>query len=118
MKNSDESLKERQSRGEAIPIQTGEPPPQTPQSVLSKQQVDELHERWNTIQTAFIDEPRRSVKDADALVASATKQITDAFANQRSELEKQWSRGDQVSTEELRITLQQYRTFFSRLLST
>jgi len=57
------------------------------------------------------------VKDADALVASATKQIADAFANQKGELEKQWSRGDQVSTEELRITLQQYRTFFSRLLS-
>jgi hypothetical protein len=85
---------------------------------LSQQQVDELRERWNTIQTAFIDEPQRSVKDADALVASATKQITDTFANQRTELEKQWSRGDQVSTEELRLTLQQYRTFFSRLLST
>ena len=120
MKNLDESLKEKESRGEPIPIRTGEPPPQvpqTPQGVLSKQQADELRERWNTIQTAFIDEPRRSVKDADALVASATKQITDAFANQRSELEKQWSRGDQVSTEELRITLQQYRTFFSRLLA-
>jgi hypothetical protein len=118
MKNLDESPNPEQNRGEAIPIRTGEPPPQTPQSVLSQQQVDELRERWNTIQTAFIDEPQRSVKDADALVASATKQITDTFANQRTELEKQWSRGDQVSTEELRLTLQQYRTFFSRLLST
>jgi hypothetical protein len=127
MKNLDESLKEsvrREQGREPIPIRTGEPsqppaPPQTSQSqsVLPKQQVDELRERWNVIQTAFIDEPRRSVKDADALVASATKQISDAFGNQRSQLEKQWSKGDQVSTEELRLTLQQYRTFFSRLLS-
>jgi hypothetical protein len=117
MKNLDESLKHEAIRGEPIPVQAAEPPPQTPQSVLSKQQVDELRDRWNTIQTAFIDEPRRSVKDADALVASATKQITEGFANQRSQLEKQWTRGDQVSTEELRVTLQQYRTFFSRLLA-
>jgi len=121
MKNLDESLKKEQIRSEAVPVRDGEPPPQPPpqtsHSIFSKQQADELRERWNTIQTAFIDEPQRSVKDADALVASATKQIADAFANQKGELEKQWSRGDQVSTEELRITLQQYRTFFSRLLS-
>ena len=117
MKNLDESLKHEAIRGEQIPVRTPEPPAQTPQSVLSREQVDELRDRWNTIQTAFIDEPRRSVKDADALVASATKQLTEAFANQRSQLEKQWTRGDQVSTEELRVTLQQYRTFFSRLLA-
>lgn len=117
MKNLDESPEREQHRGEPIPIRTAQPQPQAPQSVLPKQETDQLRERWNIIQTAFIDEPRRSVKDADALVASATKQITDAFANQRSQLEKQWSRGDQVSTEELRLTLQQYRSFFSRLLS-
>ena len=117
MKNLDESLKADQRRSEAIPVGPAEPPAQPSQSLLSKQQADEFRERWNIIQTAFIDEPRRSVKDADALVAAATKQISEAFANQRSALEKQWSRGDQVSTEELRITLQQYRTFFSRLLS-
>lgn len=115
MKNLDESPKQEQGRAEPIPIRAVEP--QSPQSLLPKQQVDELRERWTAVQTGFIDEPRRSVKDADALVASAMKQISDAFGNQRSELERQWTRGDQVSTEELRITLQQYRTFFSRLLS-
>jgi hypothetical protein len=125
MKNLDESLKEsvkrEQGRGQPIPIRTEEPQPQPQgsesQLVLSKPQADEFRERWNTIQTAFIDEPRRSVKDADALVVDATKQISDAFASRRAQLEKQWSRGDEVSTEDLRVTLQQYRTFFSRLLS-
>jgi hypothetical protein len=94
-----------------------ESPKESPQAFLPKQQVDEMRDRWTMIQTAFIDEPRRSVKDADALVASATKQIAEAFTNQRSQLEKQWSKGDEISTEELRLALQQYRSFFSRLLS-
>jgi hypothetical protein len=117
MKNLDESPRREDGRGEPVPIQKREPQPEASQSLLAKQQVDELRERWAAIQTAFIDEPRRSVKDADALVASATKQISDAFTNQRTQLEKQWSQGDQISTEQLRLALQQYRSFFSRLLS-
>jgi hypothetical protein len=52
-----------------------------------------------------------------ALIASAIKQISDIFADQKRELEKQWNRGDKISTEDLRLALQQYRAFFSRLLS-
>jgi hypothetical protein len=79
--------------------------------------VDELRSRWSTIQESFIDEPRKAVKDADALVASAVKHISDAFSTQRFQLEKQWTQGDQISTEDLRLALQRYRSFFSRLLS-
>jgi hypothetical protein len=105
---------------ETRPIPVEAPGPQEPengQSLVPKQQCDELRSRWNTIQTSFIDEPRRAVKDADALVLAATKQLTDAFTERRNQLEKQWSRGDEVSTEELRLALQQYRAFFSRLMS-
>jgi hypothetical protein len=84
---------------------------------MPKHQIDELQARWNAIQTSFIDEPRGAVKDADALVASAIRNISEAFADQRSQLEKQWSRGDEISTEDFRIALQRYRSFFSRLLS-
>jgi len=82
------------------------------QSVLS-----EFNTRWTDIQTGFVDEPRRAVQQADTLVQDVIKRIADSFGNERSQLEQQWDRGDQVSTEGLRVALQRYRSFFSRLLS-
>jgi len=57
------------------------------------------------------------VEDADKLVATVMQRLAEGFANERSNLEKAWDRGDNVSTEDLRIALQRYRTFFHRLLS-
>ena len=82
------------------------------QAVLS-----EFNTRWTDIQTGFVDEPRRAVQQADALVQDVIKRIADSFGNERSQLEQQWDRGDQVSTEDLRVALRRYRSFFSRLLS-
>jgi hypothetical protein len=75
-----------------------------------------LRSRWTEIQTAFVDEPRRAVEQADALVAEAVKRLAESFAGTRSTLEHQWSRGDDVSTEDLRLVLRRYRAFFGRLL--
>lgn len=80
-------------------------------------ELDDLRNRWNGIQGAFVDEPRRAVEQADALVASAMQRLAEVFADERSRLEKQWDRGDNVSTEDLRIALQRYRSFFHRLLT-
>jgi hypothetical protein len=63
-----------------------------------------------------VDEPRRTVADADKLVASVMQRLAEGFANERSGLEKQWDRGDDASTEDLRLALQRYRSFFDRLL--
>jgi hypothetical protein len=73
--------------------------------------------RWTEIQAAFVDEPRRAVEQGDALVADVIKRLASSFADERSKLEGQWGRGDNVSTEDLRVTLQRYRAFFDRLLS-
>jgi hypothetical protein len=73
--------------------------------------------RWTEIQTAFVDEPRRAVEQGDALVADVIKRLASSFADERSKLEGQWGRGDNVSTEDLRVALQRYRAFFDRLLS-
>jgi hypothetical protein len=91
---------------------TGEAAPLFPNSEL-----DDLRSRWNSVQTAFVDEPRRAVEQADGLVALAMKRLAEVFAEERSGLEKQWDRGDNVSTEDLRVALQRYRSFFHRLLS-
>jgi hypothetical protein len=80
-------------------------------------ELQELRTRWTSIQTAFVDEPRRAVEQADGLVAAATKRLAEVFAEERSKLEQQWDRGDNVSTEGLRVALQRYRSFFQRLLS-
>ena len=76
-----------------------------------------FHTRWDGIQTGFVDEPRAAVEQADALVGEMLKRLTDEFTAERTRLEEQWSRGDNVSTEDLRIALKRYRSFFERLLS-
>ncbi len=80
-------------------------------------ELEELRNRWTGVQTAFVDEPRTAVEQADGLVASAMKRLAEVFAEERSKLEQQWDRGDNVSTEDLRIALQRYRSFFQRLLA-
>lgn len=77
----------------------------------------DLRTRWSNVQTGFVDEPRRAVQEADNLVASVMKRLAEGFAAERANLEKQWDRGDNVSTEDLRIALQRYRSFFDRLLN-
>jgi hypothetical protein len=73
--------------------------------------------QWESIQTGFVDRPRAAVEQADALVSQVVTRLTDVFTRERSALEKQWTKGDNVSTEELRIALTRYRSFFHRLLS-
>jgi hypothetical protein len=77
----------------------------------------DFHKRWTEIQTGFVDEPRQAVERADQLVAQVIKRLADSFARERSRLEGQWGRGDNVSTEDLRVALQRYRAFFDRLLN-
>ena len=81
---------------------------------------DELHNfraRWDQVQASFVDEPRRAVEQADGLVANVVQRIAEQFASEREKLEGQWSKGDNVNTEDLRQSLRRYRAFFDRLLS-
>ncbi len=80
-------------------------------------EANDLRSRWDSIQTGFVDEPRQAVEKADELVATAMKRLAEIFADERKNLESHWDRGDNVSTEDLRLALQRYRSFFGRLLS-
>ena len=84
--------------------------------LFTEGEVTELRGRWSDVQSAFVDEPRKAVQEADQLVATAMKRLAEGFANERSNLEKQWARGGDVSTEDLRVAMQRYRSFFDRLL--
>jgi hypothetical protein len=91
--------------------------PAQPMSLFPDATVKDYRDSWSNIQTAFVDEPRKAVEEADELVESVLNKLSEVFARERQKLANQWERGDQVSTEDLRITLQRYRSFFDRLLN-
>lgn len=85
--------------------------------LFSPDEAKEFHSRWDAIQVSFVDEPRQAVQQADGLVANAMKRLAEIFAQERGNLDQQWDRGGDVSTEDLRVALRRYRSFFGRLLS-
>lgn len=85
-------------------------------ALFESTELREFNGRWSEIQTSFVDEPRRAVEQADALVSDVIARIGDSFGKQRADLEGQWDGGGEASTEDLRQIFQRYRSFFSRLL--
>ena len=93
------------------------PQSDTGDALFAEQDLAELRTRWNDVQAGFVDDPRQCVQQADGLVSSAVEQLTASFSQTRSQLEEQWSRGEEASTEDLRLALKRYRDFFERLLA-
>lgn len=73
--------------------------------------------RWSNVQIGFVDDPKRAVQQADELVAQVMKSLAESFARQRAEIEARMGEGEQGSTENMRVALRRYRSFFERLLS-
>jgi hypothetical protein len=89
----------------------------TDASLFADAERDGLRMRWNGVQAGFVDDPRDCVQKADALVSDVVQQLINGFTEARSRLEQQWSRGEEASTEDLRVALKRYREFFDRLLA-
>ena len=87
-----------------------------PRPLLVDEELDGFRGRWDAVQVGFVDEPRGSVQQADALVAELMQRLAKTFSDERTSLESQWEQGADVSTEDLRVALQRYRSFFDRLL--
>ena len=85
-------------------------------SLLNHEESEHFRTRWNEIQGKFVDDPRSAVEQADELVSEVIELITQMFANEHRSLEGQWNQGNDVSTEDLRIALQRYRSFFNSLV--
>ena len=92
-------------------------PDERPMPMFAGAEAAGYRTQWDAIQTGFVDEPRKAVQEADALVALVIKRLSEVFGDERSSLERQWGKGDEISTEELRVSLRRYRSFFERLLS-
>jgi hypothetical protein len=108
----DERLSTADLVREADEVDTGDSEP-----LFAGNEAEGYRSRWSDIQAAFVDEPRKAVEDADSLVAELMQNLAETFSDERSRLEQQWDRDGDVSTEDLRIGLQRYRSFFDRLLS-
>jgi len=80
-------------------------------------EAKKFRSRWLAIQSKFVDDPSDSVKQADDLVSDVIKSVTMNFSNRRIALEKQWNGEAQASTEDLRMAIKRYRSFFDRLLT-
>ncbi|WP_307849503.1 hypothetical protein [Qaidamihabitans albus] len=85
------------------------------QKLFLPEEARRFRERWQAIQTGFVDDPQRAVREADELVAATIQSLAATFAEYRRGLEEQWSRGG-AATEELRLVLRRYRSFFDQLL--
>jgi hypothetical protein len=105
------------SSGSAVGAAVARAPEEERAALFAGNEANELRARWDSIQVGFVDEPRKAVQEADALVSSTIKRLSEVFANERQNLEQQWGRNDNVSTEDLRVALRRYRSFFSRLLA-
>jgi len=104
---------ESKSPSATVPLKT----PEQSAPLFSADEAQGFRSRWDEVQTEFVDEPRRSVQEADNLVESVIQRLSRIFTEERTHLESQWESGDNVSTEDLRLALQRYRSFFTRLLS-
>jgi hypothetical protein len=104
---------QKTSRQDKTPL-----PATTHEALLEPADRDRFHGRWTDLQARFVDAPRDAVGEADTLVAELMKHLAETFAHERADLEGQWSSGENVSTEELRVALTRYRSFFDRLLET
>jgi hypothetical protein len=110
-----------------IPVTTPEPVSNAPSAIntpmdsgpdalFGSGEAGNLRTQWQEIQIAFVDEPRKSVHQADELVETVTKRLTEMFSQQRTRLEEEWDKGE-ISTEDLRKAFRRYRALFDRLLS-
>ena len=88
-----------------------------PAPLFAHEVAADFREQWDDIQIGFVDDPRNAVQRADELVAQVMKRLAETFARERATLEKQLGQADSASTENLRVALRSYRSFFKRLLS-
>jgi hypothetical protein len=130
---TDETETEERRKEIALPVRSGEPSAQMSSAttapararkheeaagpLFTPEEAKDFRSEWENVQVGFVDEPRRAVEQADHLVAEAIKRLAEVFADERQKLERQWDRGENVSTEDLRLALRRYRSFFQRLLA-
>ena len=92
-------------------------PEESSAPLFEQNALQDFRSRWGAIQAGFVDNPGGAVMQADELVAAVMKRLAEVFADERANLEQEWAKRNDVSTEDLRVAIRRYRSFFDRLLS-
>lgn len=116
-KQPEDDRADREEAGQADQKDAGQEAAGEREPLFAGEDADRFRSRWQEVQAGFVDEPRQAVQDADGLVADLMQRLAATFSEERSSLESQWDSGEDASTEDLRVALQRYRSFFDRLLS-
>lgn len=114
---SDQTVIDRERSAVDYQSAIGSQPEEDSTPLFERGALEIFRSRWGAIQSGFVDSPGGAVKEADELVAAVMSRLAEGFADERALLEQAWAKGDDVSTEDLRVALRRYRSFFDRLLS-
>ena len=90
---------------------------EAPMALFTPELTETYRSRWVSIQSSFVDDPRQAVRSGDELVAEVMTNLANTFADERQRVEAQLDQTGEGSTENLRLALRRYRSFFERLLS-
>jgi hypothetical protein len=85
--------------------------------LFAAERAEGYRSRWIAIQSSFVDDPSGAVRAGDELVAQVMSELANSFAGQRRRIESQLGDSRLGNTEDLRVALKSYRSFFERLLS-
>jgi hypothetical protein len=85
-------------------------------TLIAPEHAEGYNSRWNELKSDFVDEPRRAVRGANELVGEVLDELEELFRSQRADLEHGLD-SEETTTEDLRLALGRYRSFFDRLLS-
>jgi hypothetical protein len=111
---ANEPVSERSTTSSAAPSATSR---ESLVALFTPELTETYRSRWISIQTSFVDDPRQAVRNGDELVAQIMTELANSFAQERHLVETQLDETGEGSTENLRIALRRYRSFFERLLS-
>jgi hypothetical protein len=104
------------SSGQTSSGQTAQPDAGQRERLVPEDRAASYGARWDAVKGSFVDEPREAVAQADALVGELLDELETLFHEQRRSIE-QGLDADETSTEDLRLALRRYRSFFERLLA-
>ncbi len=95
-------------------LKPGDAPAAAVTEIWSEDSARDFHDRWREAQLSFVDDPQKATDDMRTLVDEAVEALTASLARQREQLSS-WP--DNSDTEQYRMVVQRYRTFFERLLA-
>jgi hypothetical protein len=95
--------------GEAVPtLERLEP-------LLSRDELRRFRREWQLVQRSFVDQPQTAATRADGLAGELLQHLAGRMAEARARLGSAWD-GGEVSTQDVRVALTCYRSFFERVL--